>query len=218
MIPIWPTIQVSVTWKSAYFAKKLWKKYHRDRFLRKSMVPGGARTFLWSPIFRGLRVVARNGFRCFTPLLKLFQMIYLDFEIEMHLTHFGDVSRCDVTIWQFVSNKNLKLIGQQSKSMWQVWSRNEKKCKRYVNLALMIHLRGGLAPLWAHRNEALCTFSNWTKKTCNKIKKTMSLIQLLLIPYKTFYSSFWIGLQSVHYFEIYQHNFWNPLNSRWAVY
>ena len=23
----------------------------------------------------GLRVVARNGFRCFTPLVKLFQMI-----------------------------------------------------------------------------------------------------------------------------------------------
>ena len=44
---------------------------------RKSTVQGGggAIKFLWSPITRVLRVVARNGFRCFTPLLKLFQMM-----------------------------------------------------------------------------------------------------------------------------------------------
>ena len=30
----------------------------------------------------------------------------------MYLTHFGDVSRCDVTIRHCASNKNLKLFGQ----------------------------------------------------------------------------------------------------------
>ena len=42
---------------------------------------GGALKFLLSPITRVLRVVARKGFRCFTPLLKLVQMIKFDFEI-----------------------------------------------------------------------------------------------------------------------------------------
>ena len=51
------------------------KKYQRDRFLMKSIVPRGAMKFLWSPITRILRVVARNGFRCFIPLPKLFQVI-----------------------------------------------------------------------------------------------------------------------------------------------
>ena len=49
--------------------QKTVKKYHRDRFLRKCMVPGGAHNLDFTC------VVARNGFRSFTPLLKLFQMI-----------------------------------------------------------------------------------------------------------------------------------------------
>ena len=45
-------------------------------FLRKSINGSGSvLKFLWSPITRALRVVARNSFRCFTTLLTLFQMI-----------------------------------------------------------------------------------------------------------------------------------------------
>ena len=33
---------------------------------------------------------------------------------KSNLTHFGDVSRCDVIILHFASNKNFKLIEEQS--------------------------------------------------------------------------------------------------------
>ena len=75
MIRFWPTIKGLCHRKISLFCKKTVKKKRRDRFLRKSMVLGGAIKFLLSPITRVIRVVARNGFRCFTPLLKLFQLI-----------------------------------------------------------------------------------------------------------------------------------------------
>ena len=41
--------------------------------------------------------------------------ISLTLKLKFYLTQFGDVSPCDVIIWLFGSNKNLKLPGQQSK-------------------------------------------------------------------------------------------------------
>ena len=55
--------------------QKTVKKISEGSFFKEKYGSGGAIKFLWSPITRVLRVVARNGFRCFTPLLKLFQIV-----------------------------------------------------------------------------------------------------------------------------------------------
>ena len=69
--------------------------------------------------------------------------------------------------WVFCVKQNLISFGQQSQSIWQVWSRNEKKCKRYVNLALKRRLRSGFRP---HREKTCqnpkhfpepCVFGFW---------------------------------------------------------
>ena len=83
------------------FAKTTVKKYYRDRFLRKSMDPGGGGC-------TQISLTSHNsGFTCRSQ--KRFSLFYssskalsadisLTLKLNLHLTHYGDVSRCGVTI------------------------------------------------------------------------------------------------------------------------
>ena len=66
MIRFWPTIKGMRHRKISLFCQKLWKKYQRDRFLRRSMVPGG-----WNQI--SLKSY-NSGFTCRSQ--KRFSLFY----------------------------------------------------------------------------------------------------------------------------------------------
>ena len=71
-------------------------------FLRKTMDPGGAMKYFWSPITGLIRVASKSGFRWFAPLLMLFQIKYIfDEKVKTQFFHFGDVRQCDVAISTF---------------------------------------------------------------------------------------------------------------------
>ena len=61
--------------KNQLILQKTVKKISDGSFFKEKYGSGGAIKFLWSPVTRVLRAVARKGFRGFTPLLKHFQMI-----------------------------------------------------------------------------------------------------------------------------------------------
>ena len=73
--------------------QKTVKKYRRDRFLRKRMVPGDGIKFLWSPITSVLRAVDRNGFsRFYSSSKALSNDISLTLKLKIPFNRFGDVS------------------------------------------------------------------------------------------------------------------------------
>ena len=57
--------------------KTVQKKNQSNRFLRKTMDPGGALKYFWSPISGLIRVASKSGFRWFASLLMLFQIKYI---------------------------------------------------------------------------------------------------------------------------------------------
>ena len=64
-----------------------------------------------------------------SPLYSLSDDISVTLKLKIHVTHFGDVSSIVTSKFDICVKQKLKITSQQSKSIWQVCSRNEKKCK-----------------------------------------------------------------------------------------
>ena len=107
-------------------------------FLRKSMVPQVALKYFQSPITRVLRLVARNLFpTLYSPFKFSFRWYKFDIEIKKFTQPIWWRTRSEVIQFDVLrqTKTSVKFPGLKSKYIWQVRSRNEKKCKRYVNAA-----------------------------------------------------------------------------------
>ena len=133
--------------KISLFCKKLWKNIIGIVFKEK-YDSGGALKFLWSPIIRVLRVVATNGFRCFTPVLKALSDNINTLKLKNAFNPFWwrqPLWRHNLT---FCVKQKLKIICSTMvvylANLVKKWK--EIYSKRQVNIALMKqYLRGGLA-------------------------------------------------------------------------
>ena len=131
IIRFWETLNIifqqniSFLWKK----KKLKKKLSRGLIFEEKYgwlgFRGVSSFFLITVITQAPFVVARNGFRYWTPLVKFFQTAHL-FAWNKKL----DIKEiCDVIIWDFVSVIMSKRLGQQTKRICKVWRRNVQKTK-----------------------------------------------------------------------------------------
>ena len=116
----------------SFLEQKLEKNIKGFDFWRKvwliGLVSGGSVFFLKTVITRAPFEVTKKGFRCWTPLVKFFQMAHLfAWKKNLDIKDMYDVIICDVITWDFVLVIMSKRLGQQPKHICQVWWRNGQK-------------------------------------------------------------------------------------------